>query len=288
MVHGRAAADGGQILGAAARERMPGGVRVDRIRERFHKFHRGGIAFGGALGKGFPQDHFHLRGERGVEALRRHGIFAHDAVEQRRQVVRDERLFSGEYFVGDHGERELVRAAIHGVALHLFGRHVIRSSHHDAALGHLLGENFGHAEIGDFRERAFVNENIGGLDIAVYDAFFVGVIERQSDLPKNGKHAVGEQRLGAVQNFFERRAIHELHEYVGQAVFLGNIVDGDDIGMGEDAGGLGFAKQAFAQPVAFGFVGEVREANGFYGDNAADGGVLSPVNDSRCTASEFV
>ena len=47
-------------------------------------------------------------------------------------------------------------------------------------------------------------------------------------------------------------------------------------------------EQTLAQAVAFGFVGKIGEADGFYGDNPADGGILSPINDPRCTAPELV
>ena len=92
----------------------------------------------------------------------------------------------------------------------------------------------------------------------------------------------------AIEDFFERRAIHELHENIRQPVGFGNIVDGDDIGMGQDSGRLGLAKQALPQAAALGFVGEIGQADGFDGDNAADGGILSPVNDPCRTASELV
>ncbi len=161
-------------------------------------------------------------------------------------MIGDKRLLAGQYFVGNDGERELIRASIHSVPLHLLRRHVVRSAHHDSALRHLLRKNFGNAEVGDFGEGAFVDQDIGGLDIAVNDAFFVGVVEREGDLAQNGKHALGKQGLRAVQDLFKRRTIDELHEDIGQAVLFGNIVDGDDIGMGEDAGRLGLAEQALA------------------------------------------
>ena len=106
-------------------------------------------------------------------------------------MVRHEGFFSGQNFVGDNGQRELVRAAIHGVPLHLLRRHIIRSSHHDAALRHLLGENLGHSEVGDLGERAFVDQDIRGLDVAMHDALFVGVIQRLRDLAKDREHSIG-------------------------------------------------------------------------------------------------
>ena len=47
--------------------------------------------------------------------------------------------------------------------------------------------------------------------------------------------------------------------------------------MGENSGGLSFAEETLTQAIALRFVGKVGEANGFYGDNPANGWVLSPL-----------
>ena len=69
--------------------------RPERRRNR-RRFRSGRSA---VLGKRFAQHRLDLRRERGVQALRRHGVLAHDAVEQRGQIVRRERLFAGQDFV---------------------------------------------------------------------------------------------------------------------------------------------------------------------------------------------
>jgi len=51
---------------------------------------------------------------------------------------------------------------------------------------------------------------------------------------------------------------------------------------------LGFAKQPLAQPLAFRRVGEVRQPDGFDGDNAADGGILGAVNHPGRSTAELV
>src|SRR5260370_9446250 len=141
---------------------------------------------------------------------------------------------------------------------------------------------------GDLRQRAIVNQDIRGVDVAMHDAFFMGVVQCDGGLTENREHAILFQRLLAVQELFERRAVDKLHENIRQLVLLGDIVDGDDIGMREDAGRLGLAKQALAQPVALGGVGEIREPDGFDGNYPADGGILSSINDPRRAPSEFV
>jgi hypothetical protein len=51
---------------------------------------------------------------------------------------------------------------------------------------------------------------------------------------------------------------------------------------------LSFPKEAFAQPVALSFVGEVRQTDGFDGDDAPDGGILGAINDPGGPPSEFI
>ena len=42
----------------------------------------------------------------------------------------------------------------------------------------------------------------------------------------------------------ERHAVEQLHRDIGEAVGLADVVDGDDIGVGERAGGPGLAQEA--------------------------------------------
>jgi hypothetical protein len=56
----------------------------------------------------------------------------------------------------------------------------------------------------------------------------------------------------------------------------------------KDAGRLRLAKEAFAQTIAFGFIGEVRQPDGFDGDDPSDSGILGPINDSGCAPPEFI
>ena len=42
----------------------------------------------------------------------------------------------------------------------------------------------------------------------------------------------------------ERDAVEQLHRDIGKAVRFADVVDGDDVGVGERAGGLGLAQEA--------------------------------------------
>src|SRR5262249_16660616 len=80
---------------------------------------------------------------------------------------------------------------------------------------------------------------------------------------------------------------YEFHEDVRHAVLFGNVVDGHDAGVGENAGGLRFAEQSLAHTLALGFVGEVLESDALDGDGPADGGIFGTVHDAHGSAAQF-
>ena len=84
------------------------------------------------------------------------------------------------------------------------------------------------------------------------DAFPVSVIQRTGRLAENTQQRFFIGSLRRQHQLFERRAVDEFHENIRHAVFFGNVVDGDDVGMRKNARRLRFAKQALAQAVALG------------------------------------
>ena len=178
-------------------------------------------------------------------------VLAHDLVEKRRQVVGHKRFLAGHHFIGDDGERKLVRSPVHGLPLHLLRRHVTGGAHHRPGLGHLLRNDFRHAEIGDFRLAVVMHHDIGRLDVPMHDALAVGVIERERRLPQDVQHLCRFQCIGRGEQLFEGRPVDEFHEDIRHAVFLGDVVNRNDVGMGEDARRLRLAEEAVAQPLPF-------------------------------------
>ncbi len=132
-----------------------------------------------------------------------------------------------------------------------------------------------------------MDHDVGGLDIAVDDSFFVRVIERGGGLAENAEDGFLIGRLLSEQHFFERRAVDELHEDVRHAVLFGDVVNGHDAGVRKNAGGLRFADQALAETLAFGGVGEVLKADTLDRDGAADGGVQGLIYDAHRAPPQF-
>src|SRR5439155_5716346 len=172
-------------------------------------------------------------------------------------------------------------------ALILLRSHVVWSSEDQACLREVVGGgDFGDAEIGDL-DHAGVDDDVGGLDIAMDDAPIVRVVERGGGLPKEAEDARGLERLIQGENLLDGGAWDELHGDVGRVVLFSHVVDRDNAGMRQDARRPRFAKQALALfPALFG-VADFAQANSLDGDFPPDGRIERAVHDSHRAATEF-
>ena len=94
------------------------------------------------------------------------------------EVLGLERFLAGQQLEGDDGERVAVRGGGRGLAHRLLGGEVGGGAEHLAGLGDLLlpGEA-GDAEVADREPVVVVEQQVGGLDVAVDDAGGVGGVE---------------------------------------------------------------------------------------------------------------
>src|SRR5262249_54875561 len=110
---------------------------------------------------------------------------------------------TGAHFVEDDAEGKKVGAGVESLAEDLLGRHIRNGAESAAGAGELIGIDpnggksdgdagaggsfvgyFGEAEIEDFGVAAAGDENVGGLDVAMDDAFGVSGIERVRDFDR--------------------------------------------------------------------------------------------------------
>src|SRR5438094_4781676 len=105
----------------------------------------------------------------------------------------------------------------------------------------MFGEKLGETKIEDFDGAAFGDENVGGLDVAMDDALFVGRVKSVSELDadidgaRNGKGAGGDEVVEGLT--FEQR-----HSAEGSAIVFFDGVSGGDAGLLERGSRAGFTE----------------------------------------------
>ena len=96
-------------------------------------------------------------------------------------------------------------------------------------------QNLGVSALGD--------KDVGGLDVAVDDAFGVGCIECVGNLDGQRQNQLGFHRTPG-DAVLQRQAVQKLHGDERFAVLVVNFVDGADVRMIQCGGSLGFALKA--------------------------------------------
>jgi len=110
---------------------------------------------------------------------------------------------------------------------------------------HNIWRKFGNVEVGDIGVVVFVEEDIAGLEVAVDDAFAVGIIQRVGETQED----VGDLiQLEAVKlnTLSEGAALRVAHNIEHLIVIEANIMHRHDGGMFELGNDLGFAFEAQA------------------------------------------
>ncbi len=183
-------------------------------------------------------------------------LFLEDGAHRLRGRISPEGALRREHFVQDCAETEDIGAVINGLAPHLFRGHVAHRAHHRARVrvaGH--GRRIGvvsrpggrslprQAEVEDLDATVLRDEDVVRLEVPMDDPLVVGGREAAGDLQRifDGL-ARGERSSGQARA--ERLAIEQLHDRVCGLALLPEVVDGQDVWMGERGHGLGLALEA--------------------------------------------
>ncbi len=219
------------------------GRRHRRLPDRVQELARGLVTLVGTLGERLADHRIERARHLHVELRRRQRLFLEHLVHDRRERA-GERLLAGQQLVEDHARGKEVRPAVDGLAHELLGRHVARGAEHHAGLGEVRGLEPRNAEIGDLRGAVGEDDDVGRLDVAVDHAVLVRVLERLEQLAHDAHDVVHREALVRLEVALQLAPLHELHRDVVRAGVLAEIVDPDDVRVGEPARRLGLAAEA--------------------------------------------
>ena len=159
-----------------------------------------------------------------------------ELVEDRGDVGAGEGLHPREHLEGHDAEREDVAAAVERLPHGLLGRHVGRRPEQRPRVGDLGVGELGDAEVRDLDLVLLVEDEVGGLDVAVDDPARVGVVERRRDLAHEPDHLLRLEAVPLLEDGADRLAVHELHGEERHVLLLADVEEGDDARVGEGAG----------------------------------------------------
>ena len=153
--------------------------------------------------------------------------------QRERRVSTARSAFPDEHLRENQAERVDVGALVDGLSGRLFGRHVRqRSDDRAGRRGKRAGVGrTSDPEVGDDRLLGVVDEDVGGLEIAVHDASLVRGAKARHDLTGERQHPGDRQLALGSEQTREIGAVDERHRDVLDAVDLAHVVDTDHVGM---------------------------------------------------------
>ena len=148
------------------------------------------------------------------------GVLVADAAEHRHRRLGPEWRMAGAHRVQQAPQAELVGAGVDALAPRLLGGHVLRRARDDPALAVArVGGGAGQPEVRDPDPlHAVLEQDVGGLDVAVHQPLRVGRGEARGDLHADPEHLGDRQRPLAVDPLLQRDPRDVLHHEVGNSL----------------------------------------------------------------------
>ena len=165
--------------------------------------------------------------------------------------VATKRKYARGHLIEHYAKGKNVTASIEILAAHLLGGHVSHGANGGSGTGEVVGvdthshgsvgggggtdtrlgvDHFGEAKVQDFGVAALGNEDIGGLNVAVQDAFGMGSVKGIGEVDGNFHDAGNVQSTGG-DKIFKCDAVKMFHGDEALAFVFANFVNSADIGM---------------------------------------------------------
>ena len=142
-------------------------------------------------------------------------------------------LVAGEHLVHHDAEGVQIAARVGALAAGLLRRDIVdRADRLPLVLDDLVFQR-GDAEVGHLDGAVLEQHDVVGLDVAVDDAALVRVLERAGDLPGEMQRLPPAERAAALHIHLERDPVDILHHEVFDVVRAADVVDRDDVVVGE-------------------------------------------------------
>ena len=243
------------------------------------------------LGQRPEDDRIHLRGQVWVELAGLGRVQAQVGLPQAGEgagagepgLLSGEGPPAGDHLEEHHAQAVDVGAGVQLAAQDLFGAHVGGGAHGHGGDGGAL-QGFGDAEVGEEGAAMAVDHDVAGLEVAVDEAFVVGVVEGGGQLPEDvGGLGQGQGAFPLHQEAAEGDAVDVFEDDEGDGSLAFEGEEADDVGVVELGQGLGLAGEAadevgvFGQVFAEDFDGDPGHASAVEGEEdvghaaAADG-----------------
>ena len=147
-----------------------------------------------------------------------------------------ERVLAREHDVEHHAQGEDVGPLVLRVVLPLLRRHVGRR----AAAHTLPPEGVSHPEVEDLHLAPVGDEHVGGLEVPVHDPLGVGVGEPARHL-HGDVHRLLDRQRPVVEPLLQGLPVQELEDQVRATIAAPDVVERDQVGVGEPRDRLGLA-----------------------------------------------